>query len=74
MGGTDHDEPVVDCEVGNSVVLDDGSETVVVAENGEAGDDNGESGVGDEDLVAVASVEEEGAGIEVCGERESSAA
>lgn len=64
---------MVDREVGDSVVLDDGSKAVVVTENGQSSDDNGESEIGEKDLVAVASVEEEGARIEVCEDGEPSA-
>jgi hypothetical protein len=61
-----HNEPVVREEVGNSIVLDDVSETAdVVTEDGESSEGEDEEEVGEEDLVTVTLVEDDGVGGEV---------
>ena len=62
---TDHDEPMVDGEVGDTVVLDERGNAVVVTKDGERSQNNGESSVGEEDLIAVSGVEEEGSRVVV---------
>lgn len=56
---------MVNEEVRHDVVLSDGGETVVVSDDAKGSNDNRESSVGDEDLVALTSVEDEGGGVEV---------
>lgn len=66
----DHDEPVVDAEVRDEVVLDDAGEaTVEVAEEGDERDHADEESVREENLGAVALVEDERRRLEVVGPR-----
>lgn len=63
----DHDEPVVDHQVRNKVVLGNSRDaTSVVTEKSEETAHGKEAGVGDEDLLTVTSVENERVGVEVC--------
>jgi hypothetical protein len=62
----DHDEPVVDGEVGDTVVLDNFSETShFLTEEGEESEHSDEESIRDEDIHAVTSVENEGLGVKV---------
>lgn len=64
----DHDEPVVDSEVRNTVVLDDFSETAhLLSEEGEEGEHSDEESVGNENVGTVTSVEDERFRVEVVG-------
>lgn len=62
-------EPVVDEEVGDSVVFDEGGDSLIISESRKSCEDNGESGIGEEDLVAVSSVEEERSRVVVISPR-----
>lgn len=64
----DHDEPVVDGEVGDTVVLDNFSKTShFLTEEGEESEHSDEESIRDEDIHAVTSVENEGLGVKVVG-------
>lgn len=64
----DHDEPVVDGEVRNTVVLDDFSETShLLSKEGEEGEHSNEESVGNENVGTVTSVEDERFRVEVVG-------
>ena len=52
-------EPVVDEEVGDTVVLDERGNSLIISESGETSENDSERGVGEEDLVAVSGVEKE---------------
>lgn len=64
----DHDEPVVDSEVRNTVVLDDFSEpSHLLSEKGEEGEHADKESVRDENVGTVTSVEDERFRVEVVG-------
>lgn len=65
MEETHHDEPVVDTEIRNDVVLGEGSSSDLELDGVEETRDGDQGGVGDQNLLAVALVEDQGRRVEV---------
>jgi hypothetical protein len=64
----DRNKPVVDIEIRNEVVRSDLGEASVVSPNAKDGSEDGDSGIGGEDLLSVSLVEDDGVRVKVVGE------
>lgn len=68
MEESDRNKPVVDIEIRNEVVRSDLGEASVVSPNAKDGSEDGDSGIGGEDLLSVSLVEDDGVRVKVVGE------